>query len=101
MDDESHIPLVDTHTKGYGCDYDLDFILHPLQLDPLSIPICHFGVVEVAGYRKLLQRIAQFFALLPAQTVDDTRHAIKVLLYLEVNILSLVPTLGFVYYLIV
>jgi hypothetical protein len=39
MDYESNISLIDTHSKCYCCNYDLDLVGHPFLLDLLSFRV--------------------------------------------------------------
>ena len=65
MDHESHIFLVDTKTKGYGCNDDVDLISHPSHLDLLPILITHLGMIEIAFDIITAKLPAQLLAFLP------------------------------------
>lgn len=47
VDHEADIALVDAHTKSNSCDYNLDFVIHPITLNLLASSIWQFCVIEV------------------------------------------------------
>lgn len=73
MDDESNIWLVDTHTKRNRCHYHLNFIFHPLFLNPWSIFALTTSMIIIRLNSLLRQEVTQLLTSVLGSTVNDSR----------------------------
>ena len=71
MNDEPHVSLIDSHTKGNRRYDDVDLIPHPLELYVFPCGIRHPSMVEITAHLVLAKLGAQDLTLVPRQAVDN------------------------------
>ena len=76
VNDKAHIPFVDAHAKGYGCDNDLYLLFHPFFLDELPLFFVQACVVMVSIDTALLQKGGELLCLGPGSTREDARFSL-------------------------
>ena len=78
MNDESHIFLVDSHSKSDGRDDDLNLILHPLLLNLLSFRVVQICMIEVtANSIVAFEHFGKLLTFFSRQAVDDATFLLE------------------------
>ena len=78
MNYKPHILLVDAHSKGNGCNDDLNFIPHPLILNLLAPVVVQLCMIIITFHVVVFsQNFSKFLAILSRNAVNDAALAFK------------------------
>lgn len=72
MNDEPNVRLIYSHPKSDCGHNDMDFVFHPFLLNMALLCITDVGVVECDFIPLGLEFLAELFALLPGEAIDDS-----------------------------
>src|SRR5690606_1390956 len=83
VDNDTHVRLINTHTKGNGSNNHVNLFIQKLIL--VGCPCCsiHSGMVGQSLYTIHNQKFCKLFNLLPAKAVDYTRLSRILLQHLD------------------